>query len=285
MQSDAIRCNRRQSEAIRCNQMQSDAIRCNRRQSDAIGGNQRQSEAIRGNQRQSEAIRCNPRQSEAIRGNQRQSEAHHAVLVLAAHGVTERVDRPCVLELPVCPRTNATSCLSNALSFWSQRRDSQRQSETRTHRAAQRQSAAISGHPRPSEAVTCNQRPSEASHQRRTSADQSGSSHWLRRGTREGLERVVARLGHRVTQREECAVPDEGGIRCHQLAIRPSGAVSCGSCGSPCLMRGGSVSGNQRAIITHKRTIENFWRHFLHDLGFVTPRRQSQHSPSQPEPP
>jgi hypothetical protein len=61
-----------------------------------------------------------------------------------------------------CPRTNATSCLSNALSFWSQRRDSQRQSETRTHRAAQRKSAAISDHPRPSEAVTCNQRPSEA---------------------------------------------------------------------------------------------------------------------------
>jgi hypothetical protein len=29
-----------------------------------------------------------------------QSEAHHAVLMLAAHGVTERVDRPRVLELP-----------------------------------------------------------------------------------------------------------------------------------------------------------------------------------------
>jgi hypothetical protein len=70
--------------------MQSDAIRCNQRQSDAIGGNRRQSEAIGGNRRQ----------SEAIEGNQRQSVAHHAVLVLAAHSVTERVDRPRVLELP-----------------------------------------------------------------------------------------------------------------------------------------------------------------------------------------
>jgi len=34
----------------------------------------------------------------------------------------------------------------------------------------------------------------------------------------------------------------------------PSGAVSCGSCGSLCLMRGGSVWGNRRAIIhvTHR---------------------------------
>ena len=54
-----------------------------------------------GNQRQSsEAIRGQKKQTEAIKFNERQSEAHHAVLMLAAHGVTERVDRPCVLELP-----------------------------------------------------------------------------------------------------------------------------------------------------------------------------------------
>jgi hypothetical protein len=47
-----------------------------------------------------------------------------------------------------------------------------------------------------------------------------------------------------------------GAIRtCNQHAIStPSGAVSCGSCGSLCLMRGGSVWGNRRAIIhvTHR---------------------------------
>jgi hypothetical protein len=49
-----------------------------------------------------------------------------------------------------CPRTNATSCLSNALSFWSQRRDSQLESA--------RQSDAIRGNQMPSAAISGNQR-------------------------------------------------------------------------------------------------------------------------------
>jgi hypothetical protein len=118
-----------------------------------------------------------------------------------------------VLELPEDERDLVLEQRAHSYktySFWSQRRDSQRQSETRTHRAAisgnQRSSASIRGSYMQSEAIRGNRRPS---------ADQSGSSPWLRRVTRrgvaEGLERVVARLGHRVTQREECTVTDEGG--------------------------------------------------------------------------
>ena len=176
-----------ESAAIRCNQMQSEAISGNQRQSEtpthraAISGNQHQSavirvhqrqlhvinmqsEAIRGHQRQSYAIICNHMQSYAIGGNQRQSEAHHAVLMLAAHSVTERVDRPCVLELPEDEGDLVLE--QRAHSFWSQRRDSQRQSETRTHRAEisgnQRQSAVIRVHQRQLHAIRGNQRPSEA---------------------------------------------------------------------------------------------------------------------------
>ena len=157
--------------------MQSYAIICNHMQSEAIRGNQRQSEAIRGNQRRTMLCSCS-----RLTASQSASTA------------------------PVCsscPRTNATSCLSNALSFWSQRRDSQWESARQSDaiRGNQMPSAAISGNQRlllterQSAAISINQRScasirgsymqSEAirGHQR-PSACHPGSSHWVRRGTR-----------------------------------------------------------------------------------------------------
>jgi hypothetical protein len=140
--------------------------------------------------------------------------------MLAAHSVTERVDRPCVLELPEDERdlvleqralllvaeTRLTAAIRGHQRQSGAIRDSHSQSGSAAISINQRSCASIRGSYMQSEAIRGNRRPS---------ADQSGSSPWLRRGTRrgvaEGLERVVARLGHRVTQREECTVPDEGG--------------------------------------------------------------------------
>jgi hypothetical protein len=235
MKSYAIICNQRPSEAIRGHHMQSYAIICNHMQSYAIGGNQRQSEAIRGN----------PKQSEAIRGNQRQSEAHHAVLMLAAHSVTERVDRPCVLELPEDERdlvleqralllvaeTRLTMGISGNPMQSEAIRGNQRQSaairDSYSQSGNQRQSEAISGHPRPSEAVTCNQGQSEAirGNQRQSEAISMPSGFVTlaeARHSQRGSSASSPALGTASRSAKSALYLMRGAIRCNQLAIRRS---------------------------------------------------------------
>ena len=82
------------------------------------------------------------------------------MLVLAAHSVTERVDRPRVLELPEDERDLVLE--QRALLLVAETRLTAAIRDSHSQSGNQRQSAAISGHQRPSEAVTCNQRQSEA---------------------------------------------------------------------------------------------------------------------------
>jgi hypothetical protein len=77
-----------------------------------------------------------------------QSEAHHAVLVLAAHSVTERVDRTRVLELPEDEGDLVLE--QRALLLVAATR------LTGALRGNQRQSVALRGNQRPSEAIRGN---------------------------------------------------------------------------------------------------------------------------------
>jgi hypothetical protein len=210
--SEAIRGQKKLFEAIRCNQMQSDAIRCNRRQSDAIVGNQRQSEAIRGNQKRT---------------------MDHAVLVLAAHSVTERVDRPRVLELPEDERDLVLE--QRALLLVAEgRRDethngNQRQSEairgnqrlalTERLSGNQHQSAVMRVHQRQLHAIRGNQRQSEA-----ISEAISMPSGFVTLGearhSQRGSSAPSPALGTASRSAKSALYLTRGGIRCHQHAIR-----------------------------------------------------------------